>query len=86
MLTSAPCLAGGCPWLVISDFGCCLADESVGLQLPFPSWYVDRGGNGSLMAPEVSPTVHPPPPTERHPPRPHSMKEPTRGFFPATWL
>ncbi|XP_010624360.1 serine/threonine-protein kinase PINK1, mitochondrial [Fukomys damarensis] len=44
----------GCPWLVISDFGCCLADENIGLQLPFPSWYVDRGGNGSLMAPEVS--------------------------------
>ncbi|MXQ93763.1 hypothetical protein E5288_WYG016918 [Bos mutus] len=46
--------ADGCPWLVITDFGCCLADERVGLQLPFPSWYVDRGGNGCLMAPEVS--------------------------------
>lgn len=45
----------GCPWLVIADFGCCLADEHVGLQLPFTSWYVDRGGNGCLMAPEVSP-------------------------------
>lgn len=45
----------GCPWLVIADFGCCLADESIGLQLPFSSWYVDRGGNGCLMAPEVSP-------------------------------
>ncbi|KAF6110706.1 PTEN induced kinase 1 [Phyllostomus discolor] len=44
----------GCPWLVISDFGCCLADERVGLQLPFPSWYVDLGGNSSLMAPEVA--------------------------------
>nr|XP_028694360.1 serine/threonine-protein kinase PINK1, mitochondrial isoform X2 [Macaca mulatta] len=44
----------GCPWLVIADFGCCLADESIGLQLPFSSWYVDRGGNGCLMAPEVS--------------------------------
>uniref|UniRef100_A0A8C5KWS6 Serine/threonine-protein kinase PINK1, mitochondrial n=1 Tax=Jaculus jaculus TaxID=51337 RepID=A0A8C5KWS6_JACJA len=44
----------GCPWLVISDFGCCLADENMGLQLPFTSWYVDRGGNGCLMAPEVS--------------------------------
>uniref|UniRef100_A0A8C8TGM9 Serine/threonine-protein kinase PINK1, mitochondrial n=1 Tax=Peromyscus maniculatus bairdii TaxID=230844 RepID=A0A8C8TGM9_PERMB len=43
-----------CPWLVISDFGCCLADERIGLQLPFTSWYVDLGGNGSLMAPEVS--------------------------------
>ncbi|XP_073650868.1 serine/threonine-protein kinase PINK1, mitochondrial isoform X2 [Tursiops truncatus] len=46
--------ADGCPWLVITDFGCCLADERVGLQLPFTSWYVDRGGNGCLMAPEVS--------------------------------
>ncbi|KAM4872739.1 serine/threonine-protein kinase PINK1, mitochondrial [Thomomys bottae] len=46
--------ADGCPWLVISDFGCCLADEHLGLQLPFTSWYVDRGGNGCLMAPEVS--------------------------------
>lgn len=45
----------GCPWLVIADFGCCLADEHFGLQLPFTSWYVDRGGNGCLMAPEVSP-------------------------------
>ncbi|XP_058160223.1 serine/threonine-protein kinase PINK1, mitochondrial isoform X2 [Dasypus novemcinctus] len=46
--------ADGCPWLVITDFGCCLADKSIGLQLPFTSWYVDLGGNGSLMAPEVS--------------------------------
>lgn len=46
--------AAACPWLVITDFGCCLADETVGLRLPFPSAYVDRGGNGSLMAPEVS--------------------------------
>ncbi|KAL6067358.1 hypothetical protein STEG23_012451 [Scotinomys teguina] len=49
-----------CPWLVISDFGCCLADERIGLKLPFTSWYVDLGGNGSLMAPEVS-TAHPGP-------------------------
>ncbi|KAM9109128.1 serine/threonine-protein kinase PINK1, mitochondrial isoform 2-T2 [Megaptera novaeangliae] len=46
--------ADGCPWLVITDFGCCLADERVGLRLPFTSWYVDRGGNSCLMAPEVS--------------------------------
>ncbi|XP_074074334.1 serine/threonine-protein kinase PINK1, mitochondrial [Macrotis lagotis] len=46
--------SAGCPWLVITDFGCCLADESTGLQLPFTSWYVDRGGNSCLMAPEVS--------------------------------
>ncbi|XP_008050982.1 serine/threonine-protein kinase PINK1, mitochondrial [Carlito syrichta] len=46
--------ADGCPWLVITDFGCCLADERIGLQLPFTSWYVDLGGNSCLMAPEVS--------------------------------
>ncbi|NWU79449.1 PINK1 kinase, partial [Onychorhynchus coronatus] len=45
--------SAGCPWLVITDFGCCLADEKVGLRLPFTSSYVDRGGNGCLMAPEV---------------------------------
>ncbi|XP_032635458.1 serine/threonine-protein kinase PINK1, mitochondrial [Chelonoidis abingdonii] len=45
--------SAGCPWLVITDFGCCLADENIGLRLPFTSWYVDRGGNGCLMAPEV---------------------------------
>ncbi|KFV44630.1 hypothetical protein N341_09466, partial [Tyto alba] len=45
--------SAGCPWLVITDFGCCLADENIGLRLPFTSSYVDRGGNGSLMAPEV---------------------------------
>lgn len=47
----------GCPWLVITDFGCCLADENIGLRLPFTSSYVDRGGNGCLMAPEVNPSV-----------------------------
>lgn len=31
-----------------------MADETLGLKLPFPSWYVDRGGNTCLMAPEVS--------------------------------
>uniref|UniRef100_A0A8D0HLD1 Serine/threonine-protein kinase PINK1, mitochondrial n=1 Tax=Sphenodon punctatus TaxID=8508 RepID=A0A8D0HLD1_SPHPU len=45
--------SAGCPWLVIADFGCCLADEKIGLKLPFTSWYVDRGGNGCLMPPEV---------------------------------
>lgn len=50
--------ADGCPWLVISDFGCCLADEHAGLQLPFNSSSVERGGNGSLMAPEVSRGSH----------------------------
>ncbi|NXL35671.1 PINK1 kinase, partial [Glaucidium brasilianum] len=45
--------SAGCPWLVITDFGCCLADDNIGLRLPFTSSYVDRGGNGCLMAPEV---------------------------------
>ncbi|XP_013808925.2 serine/threonine-protein kinase PINK1, mitochondrial isoform X2 [Apteryx mantelli] len=46
--------SAGCPWLVITDFGCCLADEKIGLRLPFTSSSVDRGGNGCLMAPEVA--------------------------------
>lgn len=41
------------PLLVITDFGCCLADEKIGLSLPFTSEEVDRGGNCSLMAPEI---------------------------------
>ncbi|XP_042334142.1 serine/threonine-protein kinase PINK1, mitochondrial isoform X2 [Sceloporus undulatus] len=45
--------SAGFPGLVITDFGCCLADEKIGLKLPFSSWYVDRGGNSCLMAPEV---------------------------------
>ncbi|XP_078414194.1 serine/threonine-protein kinase PINK1, mitochondrial isoform X2 [Cetorhinus maximus] len=47
----------GCPRLVITDFGCCLAEESLGLRLPFTSMDVDRGGNGCLMAPEISAAV-----------------------------
>lgn len=46
----------GCPRLVITDFGCCLAEDS-GLKLPFSSWWVNRGGNSCLMAPEVSTAV-----------------------------
>lgn len=45
---------GGCPRLVITDFGCCLADQSCGLQLPYNSRWVSRGGNACLMAPEVA--------------------------------
>lgn len=55
LLTAPVPSPDGCPWLVITDFGCCLADERIGLRLPFTSCYVDRGGNGCLMAPEVSP-------------------------------
>uniref|UniRef100_UPI00398F3FEE serine/threonine-protein kinase PINK1, mitochondrial isoform X2 n=1 Tax=Pristiophorus japonicus TaxID=55135 RepID=UPI00398F3FEE len=47
----------GCPRLVITDFGCCLADEGLGLRLPFTSMEVDRGGNCCLMAPEISAAV-----------------------------
>ena len=42
------------PLVVITDFGCCLADKDLGLTVPFRSADTDRGGNASLMAPEVS--------------------------------
>ncbi|XP_051173720.1 serine/threonine-protein kinase Pink1, mitochondrial [Leptopilina boulardi] len=42
-----------CPSLVITDFGCCLADKSHGLYLPFNSLDIDKGGNVALMAPEI---------------------------------
>lgn len=41
------------PILVISDFGCCLADKQNGLMLPYSSYDVDKGGNPALMAPEI---------------------------------
>lgn len=41
------------PILVITDFGCCLADSSNGLYLPYTSDEVDKGGNSALMAPEI---------------------------------
>ncbi|XP_022619162.1 serine/threonine-protein kinase PINK1, mitochondrial [Seriola dumerili] len=47
----------GCPRLVITDFGCCLAQSDSSLQLPFNSMWVNRGGNVSLMAPEVATAV-----------------------------
>ena len=49
-------LSGGrdFPRLVITDFGCCLADERNGLCLPYNSEYIAKGGNVLLMAPEVS--------------------------------
>lgn len=42
-----------CPSLVVTDFGCCLADKSHGLYLPFNTHDIDKGGNVALMAPEV---------------------------------
>ncbi|XP_077297289.1 PTEN-induced putative kinase 1 [Arctopsyche grandis] len=41
------------PLLVISDFGCCLANKECGLKLPYTSDYVNKGGNTNLMAPEI---------------------------------
>ena len=40
--------------LVITDFGCCSADRRYGLQQPYRTWDTDRGGNASLMAPEIA--------------------------------
>jgi hypothetical protein len=42
-----------CPSLVVTDFGCCLADKSHGLYLPYNIHDIDKGGNVALMAPEV---------------------------------
>lgn len=42
-----------CPSLVVTDFGCCLADKNHGLYLPFNTHDIDKGGNVALMAPEV---------------------------------
>ncbi|CDQ72999.1 unnamed protein product [Oncorhynchus mykiss] len=47
----------GCPRLVITDFGCCLAQSDSSLQLPFNTMWVNRGGNSCLMAPEVATAV-----------------------------
>ncbi|XP_014209707.1 serine/threonine-protein kinase PINK1, mitochondrial [Copidosoma floridanum] len=42
-----------CPTLVITDFGCCLADKNHGLHLPYNTLDIDKGGNAALMAPEI---------------------------------
>lgn len=41
------------PVLVLSDFGCCLADKNNGLTLPYTSMDTDKGGNTALMSPEI---------------------------------
>ncbi|XP_017853192.1 uncharacterized protein LOC108607083 [Drosophila busckii] len=41
------------PLLVLSDFGCCLADKVHGLRIPYASSDIDKGGNAALMAPEI---------------------------------
>lgn len=42
-----------CPSLVITDFGCCLANKRHGLYLPYNTHDIDKGGNVALMAPEI---------------------------------
>ncbi|XP_070169949.1 serine/threonine-protein kinase Pink1, mitochondrial [Polyergus mexicanus] len=42
-----------CPSLVVTDFGCCLANKNHGLYLPYNTHDIDKGGNVALMAPEV---------------------------------
>lgn len=42
-----------CPSLVITDFGCCLADKTYSLYMPYNTDNIDKGGNIALMAPEV---------------------------------
>ncbi|XP_061114314.1 serine/threonine-protein kinase PINK1, mitochondrial [Conger conger] len=49
--------SGGCPRIVIADFGCCLAERDRALRMPFNNRCVNRGGNASLMAPEVATAV-----------------------------
>lgn len=41
------------PLLVLTDFGCCLADRVNGLVVAYPTENVDKGGNAALMAPEI---------------------------------
>lgn len=41
------------PVLVLSDFGCCLADKNNGLTIPYTSLDIDKGGNTALMPPEI---------------------------------
>lgn len=41
------------PILVLTDFGCCLADKQNGFQVPYRTNDVDKGGNAALMAPEI---------------------------------
>lgn len=41
------------PSLVLSDFGCCIADKNNGLKIPYTSGEIDKGGNTALMAPEI---------------------------------
>lgn len=42
-----------CPELVLTDFGCALANKTYGLRVPYLTADTDRGGNAALMAPEI---------------------------------
>jgi len=46
--------SGGVPKLEICDFGCCLAEESRSLVVPYSCGDVNKGGNSWLMAPEIA--------------------------------
>ena len=46
--------AAGQPHLVVTDFGCCLAESSFGLRVPYLTGDMCKGGNGCLMAPEIA--------------------------------
>ncbi|CAG9767740.1 unnamed protein product [Ceutorhynchus assimilis] len=41
------------PLAVVSDFGCCLAEKSLDLTVPYTSFDIEKGGNTALMAPEI---------------------------------
>ena len=44
---------------MVTDFGCCLADSNLGLRVPYHTDDMFKGGNGTLMAPEVSRSMAP---------------------------
>jgi serine/threonine protein kinase len=48
----------GRPQLVISDFGCCLAEADYGLVIPYNTSNIDKGGNAALMPPEIAMAEH----------------------------
>ena len=43
----------GLPRAVITDLGECLAEQSIGLKMPYRTYETSKGGNVQLMAPEV---------------------------------
>ncbi|XP_061163424.1 serine/threonine-protein kinase Pink1, mitochondrial-like [Saccostrea echinata] len=47
-------VSSGHPQLVISDFGCCLAEPDYGLMIPYNTSDTDKGGNAALMSPEIA--------------------------------